>query len=746
MKINKTVWALALLVSCVILSFGCPAGASVITSRLKGTLKTLPSGSEVSVIVTLKEQADVWSMDRQLRHFTRRERRRTLIENLKNVAETSQASLRTLVKNRNARMVLPLWIINGIALTAPASVIRELAIQPEVGTIDLDAVISMVPPQPALEAASEWNISMVHAPDLWSMGYTGQNVVVANMDTGVDINHPDLSSKWRGGSNSWYDPYGQHSTPYDYYGHGTATMGIMVGGSAGGSNIGVAPDAKWIAVKIFSDENSAMTSAIHAGFQWLLNPDGDPNTDDAPDIVNNSWGFKSMTNICSVGFEADVQALKTAGIAVVFSAGNDGPNDQTSSSPANYPESFAVGSVNSDKSASSFSSRGPSACHGRIYPDVAAPGGNIKVAYLTSNGTNPYSYAYWSGTSFSAPHVAGVMALLMSAAPSASVSQLEEALKASAEDLGTSGPDNVYGYGLINAANALYAVIETVSQPDAPVISTSSGIFKGTPGTSYTFTTGGSVSGGGNDVRYLFDWGDGTNSGWLPVGQTSASKTWSSVGTYAVRARAVSSAYSNILSEWSASVSMKISNPVTLTIISSGSYDGSVLESANSSGVGGSAYASISLGDDKANRGRKGILSFNTSKIPVAALVLSAKIKLTRSGVTGTNPFTVLGACYVDVKKGTFNRVVREAVDFQVAATVTQAATLSNPAANKGTATAFLNADGLNAINGGGTTQVRLYFASSTNNNSRADTLSFYSNNFFIPPAWKPALTVTYLP
>jgi subtilisin family serine protease len=111
--------------------------------------------------------------------------------------------------------------------------------------------------------APEPNISVINAPALWSLGFRGQGVVVASMDSGVDATHPDLAARWRGGSNSWYDPYGQHPTvPTDVSGHGTWTMGVMVGRDAGGTSIGVAPDAQWIAVKIFNDSGASTFSAI----------------------------------------------------------------------------------------------------------------------------------------------------------------------------------------------------------------------------------------------------------------------------------------------------------------------------------------------------------------------------------------------------------------------------------------------------------------------------------------------------
>jgi serine protease AprX len=277
---------------------------------------------------------------------------------------------------------------------------------------------------------------------------------VAAMDTGVDYLHPDLAAGYRGGDNSWYDPHGQYANPYDNNGHGTQVMGLMVGGDAGGTAIGVAPDAQWIAVKLFDSAGQAQLSDIHLGFQWLLDPDGAPGTDDAPDVVNNSWGFPQLLNSCYLEFEPDLELLKAAGIAVVFSAGNQGPTAPSSESPANNPQGYAVGAVDATVTIAATSSRGPSASGGTIYPEVVAPGVSVRTSDLTFGGIFPNSYLWVSGTSFSAPHVAGAMALLRGAHPQATPAELEQALEATAADLGAGGADNTYGYGLIDLVQA----------------------------------------------------------------------------------------------------------------------------------------------------------------------------------------------------------------------------------------------------------------------------------------------------
>jgi bacillopeptidase F len=279
-------------------------------------------------------------------------------------------------------------------------------------------------------------------------------VVVATLDSGVDVNHPDLRDRWRGGVNSWFDPNGEHLEPFDQDGHGTQTMGILVGGDASGEAIGVAPDARWIAAKIYNDLGIATLSGIHEAFQWLLDPDGDSLTDDAPSLVVCPWGVDVALDRCEPEFHPDIQALKTAGIAVVFAAGNDGPGIGTSSPPANAPGSLAAGAVDSSATVATFSSRGPSACGGGLYPQLAAPGVNVKTADLTAGGVFPNSYRTVSGTSYAAPHIGGALALLQSALPQTDPDQLEAALFRSAMDVGSAGPDFSTGYGIVDVVAA----------------------------------------------------------------------------------------------------------------------------------------------------------------------------------------------------------------------------------------------------------------------------------------------------
>lgn len=267
---------------------GCLAGAdaqaAMITPDLVAELAASAPYEEIAVIVSLSDRVNP-----RLYELTDRSQRDTrLVKALKEKAATTQATHRVFLQNNGARRLRELWVINGIAVTARASVIRQLASRPGIERISLDSTLKAPVTTIGSAASPEWNLNMVHAPELWALGHSGAGVVVANMDTGVDANHPDLSTRWRGGDNSWYDPHGEHALPHDSSGHGTQTMAIMVGGSAGGTAIGMAPDANWVAVKLYNDAGYANYSSIHLAFQWLLDPDGDLDTVDAPDVVNAS--------------------------------------------------------------------------------------------------------------------------------------------------------------------------------------------------------------------------------------------------------------------------------------------------------------------------------------------------------------------------------------------------------------------------------------------------------------------------
>ena len=396
-------------------------------------------------MVTLRDAPDL----RGLGTLGRTQRLSTVVRRLRAHADTAQASLRRRLRAMEASGEVtaqtPLWVANAVAVRATPRAVRELAARPDVASVTPDA-ITVVPTALPVEP----NIGAVHAPDLWAAGQTGQGVVVATLDTGVDLSNPDLAARWRGGTNSWYDPYGQHPAgPVDLDGHGTASAGLVVGGSDGGSSYGMAPGATLIAARVFDDRGATTATAMHLAFQWLLDPDHDPATADAPRVVNASWALGAGPS-CNLAFQPDVRALRAAGILPVFSAGNFGPTAATSASPANYPESLSVGAVSASDTIWAYSSAGPSTCGGRtrVFPDLVAPGVSVLSADLFG------SFQYLTGTSVAAPHVAGAAALLLGAHPTLSVASVESALTGGAVDLGAAGPDERYGNGRLDVVAA----------------------------------------------------------------------------------------------------------------------------------------------------------------------------------------------------------------------------------------------------------------------------------------------------
>jgi subtilisin family serine protease len=403
----------------------------------------------VTVVVHLREHASLGPAQQG----SRSQRQRAVVRALRETATRTQVKIRRFLDQRFATGTVsgykPLWVTNAVVVTAIPAVISELAARAEVESItsdDADIVMTGTPSAPP-----EPGTTQIGVPPLWNLGYDGAGVVVASLDSGVDMSHPDLAANYHGGTSSWFDPYGQHPTPTDLTGHGTATMGVMVGGGNSGTTVGVAPGATWMSAKIFDDAGNATTSAIHQALQWVLDPDGDPATADAPVVLNNSWSYG--TPGCNLEFQLDLQALRAAGILPVFAAGNYGSGASTSVSPANYPEALSVGAIDSRNRIWSGSSRGPSACGepSTTYPDVVAPGVNI---WSTDRSG---LYSYWTGTSLSAPAVAGAIALL-SSSTSATASATEAALLGTTADIGAAGPDNTFGHGRIDVSAAFAAL------------------------------------------------------------------------------------------------------------------------------------------------------------------------------------------------------------------------------------------------------------------------------------------------
>lgn len=419
-------------------------------------LKQLATTSEsLPVIVEMKAQANLGSTVRT---------GAGIAESLRATADLSQRDVRAFLTAEEAAGrasgVKSLWIINAVSAHAVPDTIWQIAARPDVSFVRADRWLQWLDPNLDTPVSDlqlpttdvQWGISKIRADQVWAaFNITGTGVVVANMDTGVDWLHPALSGNYRGCVRgicqhqfSWFDatPAGA-LYPLDGHGHGTHTMGTI----AGQGGIGVAPGAQWIAVRVLDSTGSGFDSWIHAGFQWILAPGGDPTM--APRVVNNSWGIDQNGDTT---FQNDVRMLRAAGILPVFSNGNSGPNPGTVGSPASMPEAFAVGATDDTDRVASFSSRGPSV-FGGVKPDIAAPG--VGVLSARAGGT----YAYLSGTSMAAPHVVGTAALMLSADPMLDITTTMRVLTTTAVPLTTTVPNDDSGWGRVDA----YAAVMTVA-------------------------------------------------------------------------------------------------------------------------------------------------------------------------------------------------------------------------------------------------------------------------------------------
>jgi subtilisin family serine protease len=309
-----------------------------------------------------------------------------------------------------------------------------------------------------------WNIGNTNVDDYWTaFDNYGENILVANIDTGVRYTHEALAIRYAcydqpSHTNCWLNPDDETSlTPIDVNGHGTHTMGTMVGLSPDEFyQIGMAPNAQWIACQ-GCDGTGCDAIDLAACADWILAPGDDPAN--RPQVVNNSWGSTVDGDDWFVPY---VEAWRAAGIFPAFSAGNHGPLCGTMGDPGSYQQSFASAAHDDDEIEYSIGSRGPSAFGHDPYtkPNISAPGVDITSSYFS----NDSSYVAMNGTSMASPHTAGAVALLWSCNP-ALVGQIDltfRILQDSAREprLSTCGspPDlegnYSFGYGYLDVMNA----------------------------------------------------------------------------------------------------------------------------------------------------------------------------------------------------------------------------------------------------------------------------------------------------
>ncbi|MBN2105525.1 S8 family serine peptidase [bacterium] len=335
---------------------------------------------------------------------------------------------------------------NGLALTVPQCMIRPLR--------DLSSVKKVYVDQ-EVHSSLDDSVPLIGADSVWKApGYTGKDILVGIIDTGIDYTHPALGGGFGSGYKvmGGYDIYNHDADPMDDNGHGTHVAGIVAGNSD--RVRGVAPDARLMSFKVLNQNGSGWMSDVLRGIELAVDPDDDPFTDDGVDVINMSLGHASRNPE-----DPDCQAVNTAvqaGVVCVVAAGNEGFDGyETIGSPALANSAVTVGAVDKEKRLAEFSSMGPAGVNEMIKPDLVAPGVDI---YSSELGWSTFTH---TGTSMAAPHVAGMAALLCEKYPQATPEQIKGLLCGSAEDLGMNFFQQ--GSGMVHAIRA--ARLSTSIQP-----------------------------------------------------------------------------------------------------------------------------------------------------------------------------------------------------------------------------------------------------------------------------------------
>ncbi len=496
---------------------------------------------------------------------TKNEKARYVYERLTSTAQATQANVKQVLTARGA-VHKSFWISNALWAKGDLGVVQAVALLPEVRAIQTVGRGALtLPPEvhpgstnstgsanssdaTLVDPSPEPGLTRVNADDVWAMGYEGQGVVVAGADTGVRFTHNALRNQYRGWGGSaatsnhdynWHDAIHVPNWPPEPTnpcnpggalgagqpnpepcdddqllggGHGSHTVGSMVGDDGGTNRIGMAPQAKWMACRNMSNGVGAVPTYLEC-MQFFLAPTrvngSDPDPTKAPHVINNSWACVEGCPPEPNPLRDSLKASRAAGIVYVASAGNEGvgepgaPGCNTIFHPlARYPEAFAVGATTHTTDViADFSSRGPAAADPEnpgspfyMKPNISAPGVTIRSAQRA----NDNAYANLSGTSMAGPHVAGLVALVISANPAlaGNVDRIEEIIEQSAAKKNTTEgcggdtnqqvPNNTYGWGRIDALAAVNLALQGV---DTSLVNYALTTLGSIPSASSTYST-----------------------------------------------------------------------------------------------------------------------------------------------------------------------------------------------------------------------------------------------------------------
>ena len=452
---------------------------------------------KIQVVVIMKSQYDRQQLGRTAAYYTiRAERREFVVNELKRFAEASQYNLRTSLNEmeRNGMTTTPttLWMANAMYFSATKQAINDLALRRDIEIIGLDETRHALfeeesRPAEAIRGITE-NVTRVNADDVWALGYTGQDVVVAILDSGVNYNHVDLANNlWDGGSDyphHGFDFVNNDNDPMDDYGHGTHCAGTICGDGTAGTQTGIAPDAKLMCVKVLNSSGNGSVSVTCNAIQWAV--------EQGCDVLNMALGWNNPSIAERTLLRNTCVSVMNAGVIAAVAAGDNGnstssypiPNNITApgSCPPPYMDSIqdynsgglscalSVGAVDNSDYIHYKSSRGPvtwsnteyadypytagsTTEFGLIRPDVCAPGYSI----ISTDYSNTTGYTNKTGTSMATSCVSGCISLLLSKNINATPAEICQVLEKTAYSRET-GKTNNYGYGRVDVLAAINAM------------------------------------------------------------------------------------------------------------------------------------------------------------------------------------------------------------------------------------------------------------------------------------------------